>query len=56
MSKPFHLAWFTNLTQGDWLNPMSQGAGNRAVVRLFGGGAAPAGSRRPTLGTDSCSQ
>lgn len=28
MAKPFHLAWFTNFTQGDWLNPVSQGTGN----------------------------
>ena len=24
----FHLAWFTNFTQGDWLNPVSEGTGN----------------------------
>jgi FMN-dependent oxidoreductase (nitrilotriacetate monooxygenase family) len=28
MPKPFHLAWFTNFTQGDWINPVSQGTGN----------------------------
>src|ERR1700726_830221 len=28
MAKPFHLAWFTNFTQGDWLNPVSLGTGN----------------------------
>jgi FMN-dependent oxidoreductase (nitrilotriacetate monooxygenase family) len=28
MSKPMHLAWFTNFTQGDWLNPVSVGTGN----------------------------
>jgi long-chain alkane monooxygenase len=28
MSKPFHLAWFTNFTQGDWTNPVSEGTGN----------------------------
>ena len=28
MSKPFHLAWFTNFTQGDWQNPVSQGTGD----------------------------
>ena len=28
MPKPFHLGWFTNFTQGDWINPVSQGTGN----------------------------
>ena len=28
MAKPFHLGWFTNFTQGDWINPVSQGTGN----------------------------
>lgn len=28
MPKPFHLGWFTNFTQGDWLNPVSQGTGS----------------------------
>src|ERR1700683_3645865 len=28
MAKPFHLAWFTNFTQGDWTNPVSVGSGN----------------------------
>jgi FMN-dependent oxidoreductase (nitrilotriacetate monooxygenase family) len=28
MPKPFHLAWFTNFTQGDWTNPVSEGTGN----------------------------
>jgi FMN-dependent oxidoreductase (nitrilotriacetate monooxygenase family) len=28
MTKPFHLAWFTNFTQGDWTNPVSEGTGN----------------------------
>jgi long-chain alkane monooxygenase len=28
MAKPFHLAWFTNFTQGDWTNPVSEGTGN----------------------------
>ncbi|MBN8927125.1 MAG: FMNH2-dependent monooxygenase [Rhodospirillales bacterium 69-11] len=28
MAKPFHLGWFTNFTQGDWTNPVSQGTGN----------------------------
>jgi FMN-dependent oxidoreductase (nitrilotriacetate monooxygenase family) len=28
MPKPFHLAWFTNFTQGDWINPVSEGTGN----------------------------
>jgi FMN-dependent oxidoreductase (nitrilotriacetate monooxygenase family) len=28
MRKPFHLGWFTNFTQGDWINPVSQGTGN----------------------------
>jgi FMN-dependent oxidoreductase (nitrilotriacetate monooxygenase family) len=28
MPKPFHLAWFTNFTQGDWTNPVSVGTGN----------------------------
>src|SRR5664279_2543403 len=28
MAKPFHLAWFTNFTQGDWTNPVSVGTGN----------------------------
>src|SRR6202012_3419141 len=28
MQKPFHLGWFTNFTQGDCLNPVSQGTGN----------------------------
>src|SRR5208282_6766455 len=28
MQKPFHLGWFTNFTQGDWTNPVSQGTGN----------------------------
>lgn len=28
MPKPFHLGWFTNFTQGDWTNPVSQGTGN----------------------------
>ena len=28
MPKPFHLAWFTNFTQGDWTNPVSTGTGN----------------------------
>ena len=28
MPKPFHLAWFTNFTQGDWTNPVSEGSGN----------------------------
>ncbi len=27
MTKPFHLAWFTNFTQGDWTNPVSEGTG-----------------------------
>jgi long-chain alkane monooxygenase len=27
MAKPFHLAWFTNFTQGDWTNPVSLGTG-----------------------------
>src|SRR5712675_1638118 len=27
MTKPFHLAWFTNFTQGDWTNPVSVGTG-----------------------------
>src|SRR3984957_10180330 len=27
MPKPFHLAWFTNFTQGDWTNPVSEGTG-----------------------------
>ena len=25
MPKPFHLAWFTNFTPGDWLTPFSHG-------------------------------
>jgi FMN-dependent oxidoreductase (nitrilotriacetate monooxygenase family) len=28
MRKPFHLGWFTNFTQGDWTNPVSQGTGD----------------------------
>jgi FMN-dependent oxidoreductase (nitrilotriacetate monooxygenase family) len=28
MQKPFHLGWFTNFTQGDWLSPVSQGTGD----------------------------
>lgn len=28
LAKPFHLAWFTNFTQGDWTNPVSQGTGS----------------------------
>jgi long-chain alkane monooxygenase len=28
MQKPLHLGWFTNFTQGDWTNPVSQGTGN----------------------------
>ncbi|HVY15869.1 MAG TPA: NtaA/DmoA family FMN-dependent monooxygenase [Rhodopila sp.] len=28
MPKPMHLAWFTNFTQGDWTNPVSQGTGD----------------------------
>ena len=28
MPKPFHLAWFTNFTQGDWTNPVSTGTGH----------------------------
>ena len=28
MQQPFHLGWFTNFTQGDWLNPVSEGTGN----------------------------
>jgi FMN-dependent oxidoreductase (nitrilotriacetate monooxygenase family) len=28
MPKPFHLAWFTNFTQGDWTNPVSTGTGS----------------------------
>ncbi|MBN8906878.1 MAG: LLM class flavin-dependent oxidoreductase, partial [Rhodospirillales bacterium] len=28
MAKPFHLGWFTNFTQGDWTNPVSQGTGS----------------------------
>ncbi len=28
MTKPFHLAWFTNFTQGDWTNPVSEGTGS----------------------------
>jgi long-chain alkane monooxygenase len=27
MTKPLHLAWFTNFTQGDWTNPVSVGTG-----------------------------
>jgi FMN-dependent oxidoreductase (nitrilotriacetate monooxygenase family) len=27
MPTPFHLGWFTNFTQGDWTNPVSQGTG-----------------------------
>ena len=27
MTKPVHLAWFTNFTQGDWTNPVSEGTG-----------------------------
>ena len=28
MAQPFHLGWFTNFTQGDWTNPVSEGTGN----------------------------
>src|SRR5476651_501575 len=28
MQKPFHLAWFTNFTAGDWINPVSRGTGS----------------------------